>query len=152
MNLGLNALFLFGFHWGVWGVALATGISRLVNLLWLVIAASRRIHVSADLAPPANRVLLGQIISIGLPAAMETSLYNLAITLVIRFLNQMDDAGMQATARSMSIWGYFPLSRMSLDVSSFRWQVTNSVKSFMYMRFLYKINLLSDNSVYICLI
>ena len=103
VNLGLNALFLFGFHWGVWGVALATGISRLVNLLWLVIATTRRIHVSADPMPPANRVLLGQIIRIGLPAAMESSLYNLAITLVIRFLNQMDDAGMQATARSYAM-------------------------------------------------
>lgn len=102
-NLGLNALFLFGFHWGVWGVALATGISRLINLLWLMIAAARKIHVSPDPAPPADRLLLGQIIRIGFPAAMESSLYNLAITLVIRFLNQMDDAGVQATARSYAM-------------------------------------------------
>ena len=103
VNLGLNALFLFGFHWGVWGVALATGISRLVNLLWLMVATARRIHVAPDPAPPANKMLLGQIIRIGFPAAMETSLYNLAITLVIRFLNQMDDAGMKATARSYAM-------------------------------------------------
>ena len=103
VNLFLNALFLFGFHWGVWGVALATGISRLVNLLWLMIAAGRRVHVPLDPDPPANRILLGQIIRIGLPAAMESSLYNLAITLVIRFLNQMDDTGMQATARSYAM-------------------------------------------------
>lgn len=103
VNLALNALFLFGFHWGVLGVALATGISRLVNLLWLMIAAARRVRVPKDPNPPANRVLLGQIIRVGLPAAMETSLYNLAITLVIRFLNQMDDAGMQATARSYAM-------------------------------------------------
>ena len=103
VNLGLNALFLFGFHWGVWGVALATGISRLVNLLWLMIAASRRVRVDLDPQPPKNTRLLGQIIRIGLPAAMETSMYNLAITLVIRFLNQMDDAGLQATARSYAM-------------------------------------------------
>ena len=102
-NLSLNALFLFVFHWGVWGVALATGISRLVNLLWLMIATARRIRVPVDPAPPANRELLRQIIRIGFPAAMETSLYNLAITLVIRFLNQMDDTGMQATARSYAM-------------------------------------------------
>ena len=103
VNLALNALFLYGFHWGVWGVALATGISRLTNLLWLVIATSRRIRVAKDPNPPKNRFLLGQIIKVGLPAAMETSLYNLAITLVIRFLNQMDDTGMQATARSYAM-------------------------------------------------
>ncbi len=103
VNLSLNALFLYGFHWGVWGVALATGISRLVNLLWLMITTARRIRVPLDTNPPANRMLLGQIIRIGLPAAMETILYNLAITLVIRFLNQMDDTGMQATARSYAM-------------------------------------------------
>lgn len=103
VNLFLNALFLFGFHWGVWGVALATGISRLTNLLWLMTATARRVRIPKDSNPPANRILLGQIIRIGLPAAMETSLYNLAITLVIRFLNQMDDTGLQATARSYAM-------------------------------------------------
>ena len=34
LNLVLNALFLFGFHWGVWGVAMATGtMGQLLNLL-----------------------------------------------------------------------------------------------------------------------
>ena len=102
-NLALNALFLYGFHWGVWGVALATGISRLLNLFWLVGATFRRIRVEKDPCPPKSSQLLGQIIRVGLPAAMETSLYNLAITLVIRFLNQMDDTGMQATARSYAM-------------------------------------------------
>lgn len=103
VNVALNALFLFYFHWGVWGVALATGISRLVNLLWLTGATVRYVHVQKDPHPPKNAALLGQIIRVGLPAAMETSLYNLAITLVIRFLNQMDDTGMQATARSYAM-------------------------------------------------
>ena len=103
VNLGLNALFLFVCGWGVWGVALATGISRLVNLLWVVIAAKRRIRVEADPVPPANREIFGQIVKVGLPAALETCLYNLAITLVISFLNQMDASGMQATARSYTL-------------------------------------------------
>lgn len=103
VNLSLNALFLFVFQWGVWGVALATGISRLANLLWLVIAARRRIKPHAESDLPANREIFSQIVKVGLPAAMETSLYNLAITLVISFLNQMDDSGMQATARSYAM-------------------------------------------------
>ena len=103
VNVGLNALFLYGFHWGVWGVALATGISRLTNLLWLMIATSRRIHVPKDANPLAPRFLLGQIIRIGFPAAMESSLYCLAITFVTRFLNQMDATGMQASARAYTM-------------------------------------------------
>lgn len=103
VNLGLNALFLYGFRWGVWGVALATGISRLVNLLWLVAACARRVRAEKEKDPPPNLVILRQILRVGLPAALETALYNLAITLVIRFLNQMDETGTQATARSYAI-------------------------------------------------
>lgn len=103
LNLGLNALFLYVMNWGVFGVALATGISRLVNLLWVWAAARRRIQTVQDNAPLNNRELFRKIIQVGLPAAMETSLYNLAITIVISLLNRMDSTGMQATARAYTI-------------------------------------------------
>lgn len=103
VNLVLNAVFLFVFHWGVWGVALATGISRLSHLLWLVLVARKRIKLQKEANMPANRELLGKILRVGIPAAMETSLYHLALTIVISLLNQMDDTGMQATARAYAL-------------------------------------------------
>ena len=103
INITLNAFFLFVMHWGVFGVALATGISRLVNLLWLCIAAARRIQREKDPDPPANREVLQKIIRVGLPAAMETILYNIAITLVIGMRNRMDATGAQVTARSYAL-------------------------------------------------
>ena len=110
INIVLNGLFLFVMEWGVFGVALATGISRLVNLLWLWIAARRRIKLEKDANPPANREVLRKIIRVELPAATETILYNIAITLVISMLNRMDATGAQVTARSyamqISIFSY----------------------------------------------
>jgi len=100
VNIVLNAVFLFVLRWGVFGVALATGISRLVNLGWVCIAARRRIRPVQEDDLPRNRDILAKIIRVGFPAAMETSLYNLAITIVISLLNGMDDTGMQATARA----------------------------------------------------
>lgn len=100
VNIVLNALFLFVLHWGVFGVALATGISRAANLGWVYFAARRRIRPVRDDDLPRNREILGKIIRVGFPAAMETILYNLAITIVISLLNGMDDTGMQATARA----------------------------------------------------
>lgn len=100
VNLCLNAVFLFGMGWGVWGVALATGISRLVNLLMLAVSAHRLVRLEPEADKPSNGFLLKQILRVGLPAALETTLYSLAMTLVTRFLNQMDAAGMQVTARS----------------------------------------------------
>lgn len=103
INVALNAFFLFVMEWGVLGVALATGISRLVNLLWIALAVKRRIKLEKDPNAPKNREIFGKIIWVGLPAAMETMLYNLAITLVISMLNRMDDTGMQATARAYTL-------------------------------------------------
>lgn len=100
VNVALNALFLFVLHWGVFGVALATGISRLLNLGWVWLAARRRIQPVRDPEPLSNREIFRKIIQVGLPAAMETSLYNLAMTIVISLLNRMDAAGVQATARA----------------------------------------------------
>lgn len=103
VNVVLNAVFLFGLHWGVFGVALATGISRLFNLVWLWAAARRRIGSMVPEETLDNREIFRKIIKVGLPAAMETSLYNLAITIVISLLNRMDSTGMQATARAYTM-------------------------------------------------
>lgn len=103
INVALNALFLFVMGWGVFGVALATGISRLVNLLWVWVASRRYVKPIPGGTTVANREILRKIIRIGLPAAMETSLYNMAIAIVISLLNRMDSTGMQATARAYAV-------------------------------------------------
>ena len=102
INVALNALFLFVMDWGVFGVALATGVSRLVNLLWVFLAA-QRIPRTNDGDRLPNCSILSKIIRVGLPAAMESSLYNMAITIVISLLNRMDPLGTQATARAYAM-------------------------------------------------
>ena len=100
LNFGLNTLFLFVFHWGVMGVAIATVISKAVNLLLVMLQCKFLLHAQEDKSRAPARQILGQIIKIGLPSAMETALYNVAITLVIHFLNTMDSEGFNVTARS----------------------------------------------------
>ena len=100
INLVLNAVFLFVFDMGVQGVAYATVISRMVNLLLVVVMGTFLVEAKNNPERIENRKVLGQIIKIGLPSAFETALYNVAMTLVIRFLNQMDAEGLNVTARS----------------------------------------------------
>lgn len=100
INLVLNAIFLFVFDMGVQGVAYATVISRMVNLLLVVVMGTILVEAKNNPERIENRKVLGQIIKIGLPSAFETALYNVAMTLVIRFLNQMDAEGLNVTARS----------------------------------------------------
>ncbi len=103
VNIVLNSVFLFVCHWGVMGVATATVISRVINLI--IVAAMGAVFIKAKQSPerlPAGKVL-GQIIKIGLPSACETALYNIAMTLIVRFMNQMDADGMNVTARSYTM-------------------------------------------------
>lgn len=100
VNLGLNAVFLFGFRWGVAGVAAATVISRALNLAVIGVAAKLLVRAGEDPERLKNREVFAQIIKVGLPSALETALYNVAMTLTIRFLNQMDAAGLNVTARA----------------------------------------------------
>ena len=90
-------------NWGVMGVAIATVISRVINLI--MVAAMGAVLVKAKNAPEreSSRKILGQIIKIGFPSACETALYNIAMTLVVRFMNQMDADGMNVTARSYTL-------------------------------------------------
>ncbi len=103
LNLLLNAFFLFVMKWGVAGVALATVISRIVNLLIVIICSKLLVHAKESPERMKNTEVLGQIIRIGLPAALETALYNIAMTITIAFLNQMDPNGLNVTARSYAM-------------------------------------------------
>lgn len=100
VNLGLNAVFLFALHRGVAGVAIATVISRALNLALVAAASGLLVHAGEDPERLKNSEVFAQIIRVGLPSALETALYNVAMTLTIRFLNQMDAAGVNVTARA----------------------------------------------------
>ena len=100
VNFILNAVFLFVMDWGVAGVAVATVISKVLNLLIVMIMAGCLVHAKNSPERTDNRKILGQIVKVGFPSAMESALYNLAMMFVIRFLNQMDAEGINVTARS----------------------------------------------------
>lgn len=100
MNLLLNAVFLYVLDMGVFGIALATGLSRLINLFWVWIASRRRIPPIPNGEKMPNKDLLKKIVRVGLPGALESCMYNLTIMLVISLLNRMDSTGTQAIARA----------------------------------------------------
>lgn len=100
VNLVLNAVFLYVCNWGVAGVAAATVISRLVNLVIVVVAGHILVHAKEDTDRIPNKEVFAKIVKIGLPSAAETMMYNIAMTFTIRFMNQMDPEGLNVTARS----------------------------------------------------
>ena len=100
LNLVLNAVFLYGFDMGVEGVAIATSVSKVVNLLVVFVAAKKLVKAKEDPNRLPAKQILKQIILIGFPSAMESAIYNLAMTAMIKFMNQMDPEGFNVTARA----------------------------------------------------
>ena len=103
LNIILNSVFLYVFHQGVMGVAVATVISRIVNLI--IVAIMGAVLIKAKQSPEriSPQKILAQIVKIGFPSALETALYNVAMTFIVRFMNQMDANGMNVTARSYAM-------------------------------------------------
>lgn len=99
-NLILNAVFLYVFDMGVAGVAIATIVSRILNLAFVYISSRILVKAHDEASYLPISYILKQIVKIGLPSALETALYNLAMTFIMRFLNQMDPDGFNVAARS----------------------------------------------------
>ena len=93
LNIILNGVFIW-MGWGVFGVSLATILSRVLTLI-LIIGYSRRIRneVPDVESKESNRKILSEIVRIGLPAAGELIVFNLSISFEMRCLNLMDAEG-----------------------------------------------------------
>lgn len=103
VNIILNSIFLFYFHYGVIGVAIATVISRFFNLIIVIIYSRKLIHANENPERIKNIELLKMIIKIGLPSAMESFMYSVSMTLIVKFLNTMGNSGLHVTARAYAI-------------------------------------------------
>ena len=100
LNVLLNSIFLFICNWGVAGVALATAISRAVGLLFGIIMCIRKIKIPKDAETISNATVCKNILQVGVPSALESALYNVAMAIVMKFLNEMSEDGIYVTAKS----------------------------------------------------
>ncbi len=103
INFALNAVFLFHFHYGVKGVAVATVCSRIFNLLVVMICAKKLIHANEDPERIKNKDIIKMILTVGVPSAMESFMYSVSMTLIVKFLNTMDNGALHVTARAYAI-------------------------------------------------
>ncbi|MCR5416913.1 MAG: MATE family efflux transporter [Pseudobutyrivibrio sp.] len=103
LNIILNSIFLFYFHYGVIGVAIATVISRILNLTIVVICSKKLIHAGENPERIKNLDIVKMILKVGLPSAMESFMYSLSMTLIVKFLNTLGDSGIHVTARAYAI-------------------------------------------------
>jgi Na+-driven multidrug efflux pump len=81
LNVALNALFLYVFHWGMFGIAFSTVLGRLGGLAYALRAASRherrRLLAGLDTVPGTHASPLREMLALGVPAAITYGLVGL---------------------------------------------------------------------------
>ena len=113
VNLVLDAIFLFVFKWGVMGAAIATLIGKAIMLGLCLLFGYLLIHGLQYKDRVSRKLLISQIIHIGLPSAIEAAGYSLSMAAVMTLLNRMDPNGFNANARAYAD----QISRFSFSIA-----------------------------------
>ena len=98
INIFLDILFVVGFHLGVAGAAIATVISQVVSAILILLALIRSsdIYLLEPKKIRFHRYLLFSIITIGLPAGIQSIMYNISNILIQTSLNSLGTDTMAA--------------------------------------------------------
>ena len=150
VNLVLDAIFLFVFKWGVMGAAIATLIGKVIILTMCVLFGHYLIHGLQYKERESRKVVVLQILKVGLPSAIESLGYSLSLAVVMTLLNRMDPNGFNVDARSyayqitqFSFCIAFALAQANVILCG--WQIGQDKKEECY-RSTYKAALLSVGS------
>lgn len=85
VNIGGNALLIYGFHIGVAGAAISTVTARFLAMIFLLIKLTdKRNLVYLDLTRPKLDIpIIKKILYIGIPGSLENSMFQLGRVLVV---------------------------------------------------------------------
>lgn len=117
INLGGNALLIYGFHRGVEGVAIPTLVSRgaaCVVMLCLLNNQNRILHIHHPFSLKSDWMLLKKILYIGIPNGLENSMFQLGKILVLSIVTGFGTASIAANAVSNNIATFAVLPGMSM--------------------------------------
>ncbi len=107
-NVALNVLFVTVFHMNVAGVALATTISQGISAVLVVIALMRRTD-ACKLQFQKMRFYkkqLGKIVSLGLPAGIQSSMFAISNVVIQSSINSFGDVFMSGNAAASNLEGF----------------------------------------------
>jgi len=120
INIILNAVFIYKFHMGVAGVAYATLISRAVVGIIMLFASSsteHEVHLNRFLRFGWNPEILRQILKLGVPQAMESSLFQVGKLLTQSIISIFGTASIAANACASTVETLANIPGMALGVA-----------------------------------
>lgn len=116
INVFGNALLIFGFHYGVEGVAIPTVVSRGVACVVILILLNNQEHELHILHPYPFKIkwnVLKKILYIGIPNGLENSMFQLGKIAVLSLVSGLGTASLAANAVGNNIANFAILPGMS---------------------------------------
>ncbi|WMJ83092.1 MATE family efflux transporter [Oscillospiraceae bacterium LTW-04] len=106
LNIGGNAIFLFGYHMGARAVGLATLISRIVGaivMVYLIRDSRNRVYVERMFPLNFRPRMVGTILRIGVPTGLENGMFHFGKLMVSGLIASFGTVAITANAVGNSI-------------------------------------------------
>ena len=120
INIGGNAILIYGAGIGVMGAALATLIARMVSALVMVVLLSKKDNPLCIATPGCMRPqkdVIGKILKIGIPSGIENSMFQVGKLMVVSMITSFGTAAIAANSVSYSIIEFPNIPGMSMGLA-----------------------------------
>jgi putative MATE family efflux protein len=123
LNIILDLVFVAGFGWGVFGVALATIIAQAFSFLFGIYFINKRVDaITISLRHMRfNKSILFQSVRIGLPAGLQNMLFSMGTMVLQRLVNGYGPAFMAgySSVGKIDTFAFMPLTSFATAVTTF---------------------------------
>lgn len=121
INVGGNALLIFGFHMGVEGVAIPTLASRIIGaiaVVWLLRNEKYTLHISKPFRCRLEGHIVKTILKLGVPSGLESSLFHLGKIMLLSVVSAFGTASIAANAigNSMATFQILPAQAIGVGM------------------------------------
>ncbi|MCR4906094.1 MAG: MATE family efflux transporter [Clostridiales bacterium] len=122
LNVAGNAVAIFVLHWGVFGAALSTVVSRgLLMLFFLIRIADQRLDIRLDyralFTERPDGTLARSILGVGLPGSLESGTFQLGRILVLSIISTFGTAQITANAVANNIDTFGVMSGFAFNLA-----------------------------------
>mgnify|MGYP001028915505 FL=1 len=123
INIVLDLVFVLTFHLGVFGVALATILAQICSWIFGIFYINRKypfLHIRF-LQVKLDRTLLGQIVRLGVPSAIQQCQFSVAILIMQALINGFgnDFAAGFSAANKIDTFVFMPIQSFSTATTTF---------------------------------
>lgn len=120
INIGGNAVLIFGFGLGVLGAALATLVARIISAVVMAVLLCKKDHplcISSKGCMKPQPEVIGRILKIGIPSGIENGMFQIGKLLVSSLIATFGTAAIAANAVANSIAGFANIPGIAIGLA-----------------------------------